>query len=31
VARAHEPDDDEPVLEAMREFLLSDHFRYRKD
>jgi hypothetical protein len=30
VARAHEPGDDERVLDAIRTFVNSDHFRYRK-
>ena len=30
VARAHEPGDDEQVLAAIRKFVNSDHFRYRK-
>jgi hypothetical protein len=30
VARAHEPGDDEQVLTAIRTFVKSDHFRYRK-
>jgi hypothetical protein len=30
VARGHEPGDDEQVLETIRTFVNSDHFRYRK-
>jgi hypothetical protein len=30
VARGHEPGDDEQVLTAIRTFVKSDHFRYRK-
>jgi hypothetical protein len=30
VARGHDPGDDEQVLAAIRTFVNSDHFRYRK-
>lgn len=30
VARGHEPGDDEEVLAAIRRFVSSDHFRFRK-
>ena len=31
VARAHRPGDDEEVLEVIRDFVASDHFRFRGD